>query len=269
MKYLKILFFLGAFGCSMTTLQAQAVLFDFNDASVYSPLPISLTEGGITAHFSATGQGYSIQSTSTATVVPSGFTGNFIFPSSVYASDLLIRFDQAITRFSIWYAPQELACDTSATMRVTAYRQGNYVITDTKVAANPGTWPVDSVACQFSQGFDSVVVHFDSHPAMCQDWGPIFIADNMVVTPLGTTGLEAGIQNQVDVSTLVTLYLWIENHRLAPVTFVLFDLTGKEIWRERIVGKQSIPTDALAPGMYGYMILDGGNRLSSGKVIHP
>ena len=41
--------------------QAQSVLFDFENAPQYTPLPINLTVGGITAHFSATGQGYSIQ----------------------------------------------------------------------------------------------------------------------------------------------------------------------------------------------------------------
>ena len=106
---------------------SQSVLFDFDNALVYTPLPISQTESGITANISATGQGYSIQSVSTATVVPAGYTGNFIFPSSISLSDLLIRFDPPLSGFSIWYSPQELGCDTSATMRVTAYLNGIYV----------------------------------------------------------------------------------------------------------------------------------------------
>ena len=96
------------------------MLFDFENAPLYSPLPIDLTVGGITAHLSATGQGYSIQSTTTAPVVPVGFSGRFLYPSSIYAADLLVSFSTPLTDFSILYAPQELGCDSSATMRVTA-----------------------------------------------------------------------------------------------------------------------------------------------------
>jgi hypothetical protein len=28
-----------------------------------------------------------------------------------------------------------------------------------------------------------VVIHYDARPPTCQDWGPIFLADNMEVTP--------------------------------------------------------------------------------------
>ncbi len=34
---------------------------------------------------------------------------------------------------------------------------------------------------QFQQAFNRVVVHYDGAPA-CQDYGPIFLADNMTVT---------------------------------------------------------------------------------------
>jgi len=168
---------------AVASVPAQSVLFDFNNAPLHSPLPITLTVGGITAHFSGTGQGYSIQDTS-APVVPVGFTGRFIYPSSIFPADLLVSFDQTLTDFSILYSPQELACDDSATMRVTAYRNGSFVGTDTRIAANPGTWPVDTLSCSFSQGFDSVVVHYDARPPTCQDWGPIFLADDMRVTAM-------------------------------------------------------------------------------------
>jgi hypothetical protein len=35
-----------------------------------------------------------------------------------------------------------------------------------------------------TQAFNRVVVHYDARPPTCQDWGPIFLADNMSVTPL-------------------------------------------------------------------------------------
>src|SRR6266568_3077823 len=72
---------------------AQKVLFNFDNAARYTPFPISLTAGGITAHFSATGQGYSIQDANTMGFTPQGFSGNVIYPSSVFQADLLIKFD--------------------------------------------------------------------------------------------------------------------------------------------------------------------------------
>jgi len=164
-------------------LSAQSVLFDFNNIPRYSTFPVSQTVEGITAHFSGTGQGYSIQDAGVLGFTPAGFSGNIIYPNSVYLADLLINFDQTITVFSIIYACQELACDDAATMRVSVYMKGIYVGTDTKIASHPGTWPVDTLACNFPQGFDSVVVHYDHRPPTCQDYGVIFLADNMTVTP--------------------------------------------------------------------------------------
>jgi len=161
---------------------AQSILFNFDNVPVYTPLPIYLTVGGITAHFTATGAGYSIQSVTTATVVPVGFSGSFIFPSSINASDLLVSFSAPITDFSILYAPQELACDSSATMRVTAYMNSTLVGTAT-TNAQAGTWPAETLRFSSPQSFNNVVVHYDKPPVTGGDWGPIFLADNMAVTP--------------------------------------------------------------------------------------
>jgi len=167
--------------------EAQNVLFDFDNAPLYTPLPIDLTVGGITAHFSATGQGYSIQSTTTAPVVPVGFSGRFIYPSSIYAADLLVSFSTPLTAFSILYAPQELSCDDSATMRVTAYMNSTPVGTSTATANcidTPCTWQTNTLSITTTQAFNNVVVHYDAKPPTCQNWGPIFLADNMNVTPM-------------------------------------------------------------------------------------
>ena len=82
----------------------------------------------------------------------------------------------------ILYSPQELGCDDSATMRVTAYMNGVFAGTATKTAANPGTWPTDTLSISAPAGFNSVVVHYDARPPTCQDYGVIFMADNMSVT---------------------------------------------------------------------------------------
>jgi hypothetical protein len=170
-------------GLLVGEMTAQTVTFDFDSAPLHSPLPLDLTVGGITAHFSATGQGYSIQEAGTMGFTPAGFFGYCIYPSSVFAADLLVGFSGILNSFSILYAPQELACDSSATMRVTAYMNDTQVGTSTTVADPPGTWPTATLAISSPQGFNRVVVHYDAPPPTGGDWGPIFMADNMQVTP--------------------------------------------------------------------------------------
>ena len=166
----------------VSSAYAQSVLFDFDNAPIYTSLPLDQTAGGITAHLSAPSSGYSIQQADVLGFTPPGFAGHIIYPNSIYLTDLYISFDQMLTKFSIMYCCQELGCDDAATMRVTAYKSGTYVGTSTKTAANPGTWPVDSLKCSFPQGFDSVAIHYDSAPPTCQDYGVIYLADNMRVT---------------------------------------------------------------------------------------
>jgi hypothetical protein len=162
---------------------AQSVPFDFDTAPLHAPLPVTLTVGGITAEFSATGQGFSIQEAATMGFTPVGFSGFCIYPSSVFAADLLISFSPPLTNFSILYAPQELACDSSARMRVTAYQDAVLVGTSTTTAEPPGTWPSATLAFSPTTPFNKVVVHYDAPPPTGGDWGPIFMADNMQVSP--------------------------------------------------------------------------------------
>jgi hypothetical protein len=212
--------------------RAQTVLFDFSNAPVYSPFPIDVTVSGITAHFSGTGSGYSIQSTSTSPVVPAGFSNNFIYPSSVFPADLLVSFSQTLSHFSIMYAPDELGCDDSCTMSVTAWLNGGLVGTNTSTISNPNgaSYPVGTLSCAFPQGFNSVVVHWVKKGQTCQDYGPIFLADNMLVTAewgdlgfakAGTQGLphltgsgplSAGSTNQLSLSNA---------RHVAPATLVI------------------------------------------------
>ena len=169
---------------SFSPVSAQAILFDFDNAPLYTSLPIDQTAGGITAHLSATGQGYSIQEANVLGFTPPGFAGHILYPNSIYLSDLHISYDHILSDFSIMYSCQELGCDDAATMRVTAYMNGIFIGTNTRTASKPGTWPVDTLRCSFPQGFDSIVVHYDSHPPTCQDYGTIYLADNMRVTPV-------------------------------------------------------------------------------------
>lgn len=162
-------------------VQAQNTLFDFEDAPAHTSLPLQLSSAGVTAQFSSTGQGFSIQSASTMGFTPAGFSGNCIYPNSVYAADLWVSFSAALTDFSILYAPQELACDSSATMRATAYMDG-IKIGSTTTNAQAGTWPSEILRFTSAQNFNRVVVHYETPPVTGGDWGPIFMADNMRIT---------------------------------------------------------------------------------------
>ena len=161
---------------------AQSVLFDFDNAPLHTSLPIDLTVDGVTAHLSATGQGFSIQRADVLGFTPVGFSGFCVYPNSVFAADLKVEFSDTVSDFSILYSPQELGCDDSAKMKVTAYLNGAFVGTNFTAAAFPGTWPSETLSFNSAAGFNSVLVHYDARPPTCQDWGPIFMADNMSVT---------------------------------------------------------------------------------------
>ena len=224
------IFILFIFKSISSPVGAQQVLFNYDNIPQYTTFPVSTTVSGITAHLSGTGSSYSIQAANVLGFTPPGFSGNIIYPNSINLSDLLISFNQKISDFSIMYAIQELACDTSATMQATAYMHGNLVATTYTIASVPGTWPVDTLKCSFPSGFDSVVVHFYSHPSRCQDWGPVYVADNMKVTAI-TTGIpspetyieKAIIPNPVSKSCIVSFSLsQSENVRIS-----VYDITGR------------------------------------------
>ncbi|HAM70443.1 MAG TPA: hypothetical protein DCM86_02240 [Verrucomicrobiales bacterium] len=160
---------------------AQVVRFDFDNAPVQTSLPISLTVDGLTALLSATGQGFSIQQAGVMGFTPAGFSGLAIYPNSIFGADLLIGFSLPVTNFSILYSPQELGCDDSARMKVTGYADGVYIGSNTATASNPGTWPTERLTLSSPDPFNSVVIHYDARPPTCQDYGGIFMADNMEV----------------------------------------------------------------------------------------
>jgi hypothetical protein len=185
-----------------------SVTFDFDNAPVHTSLPIDLTIDDLTAHLSATAGGFSIQPADTLGFTPSRFAGLCIYPNSVFPADLVVEFSRALTMFAILYSPQELGCDDSATMRVTAYMNAAAVATNTATASVPGTWPSETLSIVVPAGFNRVVVHYDAPPPTCQDWGPIFLADNMTVA-LGSPPCLADTNGNgtVDVDDLIAVIL--------------------------------------------------------------
>lgn len=168
----------------------QSVLFDFENAPLHSSLPITLAAGGVSAQFAASDQGFSVQPANTMGFTPAGFSGNCLYPNSVFASDLFITFTPPVTGLSLLYAPQELACDSSARMRVTAYMGSSLVGTTTTNASPPGTWPSATLAFTGARPFNYVIVHYDAPPPTGGDWGPIFMADNLMVSPVSSTSFS-------------------------------------------------------------------------------
>jgi hypothetical protein len=163
---------------------AQSVLFDFDSAPLHGSLPLDQSAGGITAHLSASGDGYSIQEAGVLGFTPVGFAGYAVYPNSVFAADLMVAFSAPVSDFSILYAVNELACDSSATLEVTGYAAASFVASNTQSAVPGATWPTAVLSLSAASGFDNVVVHYKSPPPFACDWGPNFMADNMQVTPL-------------------------------------------------------------------------------------
>lgn len=81
-------------------------------------------------------------------------------------------------------------------MRVTAYLDAALVGTATAYAPNPGTWPTGQLSIQTISAFNRVVIHYDAPPTG-ENWGPIFMADNIEVQavpePAGLLALAAGL----------------------------------------------------------------------------
>ena len=175
----------------LSGVKAQSVTFDFDSAPQYSSLPLDLTAGGITGHFSAGSSlyNYSIQAANVLGFTPPGFSGLCIYPSQVYAVDLLASFNTQLNAASVLYSPEEYGTDSSCTMRMTAYLGTTYVGTNTYQIPHGGTWPSGTLSFTSTQPFDNIVIHYDAPPPTGGDYGPIFMADNLVVTPFGSSSL--------------------------------------------------------------------------------
>ncbi len=174
-----------------------AILFNFDNAPLHGSLPLDLTEGGVTAYFTSSPPGgYSIQEAYTLGFTPVGFSGYCLYPNGIDKCDLLISFSQPLTDISILYAPHELATDSSCTMLITANMGTTFVGSNTHVIDPPGTWPSGTLSFSSAQPFDNVIIHYQSPPPTGGDYGTIFMADNLQISPVpepAMTGLVTGL----------------------------------------------------------------------------
>lgn len=252
---------------------AQSVTFDFDGAAQYAQLPFDLTVGGVTARLTATGQGFSIQRADVLGFTPAGFSGYCLYPNSISAADLLVSFSRTLTDFSIMYAPQELGCDTTATMRVTGLMDGAAVATNTATAPHPGTWPVGLLTLGAAQGFNSVVIHYDARPA-CRDFGMAFMADNMTVALLDESlFVPIVLSSSGAAGSFYTTELTLTNRSTAAATLTFayapaFGGGAGEGTDVVAAGEQRVLPDAVAYlKSLGIPIPDSGNRGGTLRVV--
>lgn len=64
----------------------------------------------------------------------------------------------------------------------------SYVGTNTNIIDPPGTCPTGTLSFSSTEAFDNVVIHYDKPPVTRGDYGPIFMADNVVATPAPEPG---------------------------------------------------------------------------------
>jgi hypothetical protein len=209
-----ILFALLACLCfSFAEARADLITFNFDGGPLYTPTPLDQTSGGLTAHFTsqhdASGDHYSIQQANVLGFTPLGFTGNCLYPGSVFGSDLLISFDQPLTDISLIYSPEEYATDSSAQVRITAYLGSNLVGTNTDIIVNDlstYTWPTGTLAFASAQPFDNVAVHYDKAPVTGGDTGPVFMVDNINVTTVPEPGTACLVAVALGLGSLAGMF---------------------------------------------------------------
>jgi hypothetical protein len=154
--------------------------FSFDDAPIFTSLPVALSSNGLGAYLDGGFYNYAIQHANAYGFTPLGFDGRSIYPNSVFQQDLTIDFDLPIVDFSILYGADEIGCDDTSVMRATAYLDEVQVATNTAMVPVPGTYPTGTLSVTEPGGFNRVVIHYDRAPIRCQDYGRIFWLDNMM-----------------------------------------------------------------------------------------
>lgn len=211
----------------------DAVTFDFDAATPGYGLPLAQTVNGLTAYFAG---GFSVQQVGTVGIAPAGMSGNYLYPGSVFASDLVIDFTEALVDFSALVATCDIVCDASAIMRVTAYMDGVPVGTNT---AQPpqGAYPSTTITITPPTVFNRAVLHWDAPGLACGDYAPIFWTDVVTVTravapggvgdsvPPTAARLQAPTPNPFQGSTT----LRFELPRAGEARLVVFDVQGRKV----------------------------------------
>ena len=105
---------------------AQTATFDLDTATpTLTPgqtVPFDQTAGAVTAHFSASSGGFSVQNYNTTFLILPRFSGNYLFPNSGDPGVLVIQFSQQITNLVMDFATAEATPNENRTpIQLTAY----------------------------------------------------------------------------------------------------------------------------------------------------
>ena len=109
------------------TMLPQTALFDFDTGwpavSRYQGMPGSQSNNLLTAYFSTSGSGWSIQDRQSSVIgAPPSFSGNFLYPSTWWSS-FQIQFSAPITNLAFDFMTGDVSSEynTASTVRITAY----------------------------------------------------------------------------------------------------------------------------------------------------
>lgn len=184
----------------------QSATFDFDTGTptlhATMGIPLDQTVGGITAHFSSpnaalTG-GFSVQSHNTTFYNLSQFSGNYLYPNSVYNPNLAISFSQPVSSITFTYATADFGqTETPTTVQVTAYMGSTVVGTASSHGAyiQGDTMPQGTLTFNGNgQTFDHVLIEIPWAPLAASD----MLIDNVVVT---TPDLAGFTVNQATAAT--------------------------------------------------------------------
>jgi len=173
------------------SLNGTSVTFDFDTGNpllhaTMGATPMDQTVGGLTAHFSSPtvgAQGFSVQSDATTQFHLSQFSGNYLYPNSVYNPALEIQFSQPLTGITFTFATADFQqVEVPSTVRLTAFTNSTATPSVGSATAH-GTYAGDTMpmgTLSFTSGvpFDVVRIEIPPAPRAASD----FLVDNLTVT---------------------------------------------------------------------------------------
>ena len=185
----------GDFTANFSTVLA-GVHFNFDsglpELALHSPLPLAQTVGGFTASFSSpNGTPPTIETEASSGNILTNFTAHFIAPSSSEGTIIDVQFDQPVTGISFHFATVEdptvivgsnlllTAIDNSGGIPVVV---GSALAHGSALAGD--SYPTGTLMFNSGIPFDSIRIELANFPT----GAPKFMMDNLIVSPLGSTG---------------------------------------------------------------------------------
>ncbi len=170
--------------------RASTAMFDFDTGtpplSTGQSTPLDQTSGGVTAHFSSStpgAGGFSVQSDATTQYHLSQFSGNYLWPNSIYSPALDIQFSQPLSGITFTFATADFQqVEIPTTIQLTAYEHATGTPSVGSATAHgtygTDTMPMGTLTFNAAQPFDLVEITIPPAPQAASD----FLVDNIVVT---------------------------------------------------------------------------------------